>query len=613
MANEFIIKNGYISKGDSKIIGSLSATTLFGDGSNLNGISTVDNFTTGATLSENTIIFNRTDLSDAYNIDLTPILSGFTSDNFYVTGGTFSSNILVLGRNDGNSVIVTGFTSDDNYVTGGTYNSLTESINFKGTNSATTFNVDVSELLDDTNTFTTGATLNGNILQFNRNDLTNAYSVDLSSLSSSVNSGNVIYVDAVNGNNLTGVINNFTRPFSDLWSALNYTDTLTRTQNNRLLVYVRRGLYTNQGQMTFRDNVDVYCEPGVVFTGTFQLRTQSAVNSNFLGYARFEVSFLSAWGTAGHFDIRHESFINIEFDRGVFTGPCLLANFFGLNNLISIKANYIFSDGFNAGFGMTIRVDVNINVNILKYESTYSLYDFRFIGGVINISNNEGYLLNPNPYGYSGGFKQIFICYNSYTPKGKINIIGNYFNKVTTNPESTATGGFRFFGSPNVDVYFKGSIDAGDTYPAIVLSDGSGTLTIEGRVVGSRTCVSSFGSNRLFLNNTMLVRRTDAFTSPFSVGGSSEVYVNNSSYYSEFSGNLINMDTSTSKLYLNNVIAEGFVDLTGVTGTFINKGLNNPTIGINNVVTNRDYNQNIISDYLINLTINPNIKTPKFY
>lgn len=36
--NEFIIKNGFISKDNSQIIGSLSATTLYGDGSNLTGI-----------------------------------------------------------------------------------------------------------------------------------------------------------------------------------------------------------------------------------------------------------------------------------------------------------------------------------------------------------------------------------------------------------------------------------------------------------------------------------------------------------------------------------------------------------------------------------------------
>ncbi len=52
-----------ILNGDYNVLGSLSASTFFGDGSNLSGINTVDNFTTGATLSGNTIIFSRTDLS----------------------------------------------------------------------------------------------------------------------------------------------------------------------------------------------------------------------------------------------------------------------------------------------------------------------------------------------------------------------------------------------------------------------------------------------------------------------------------------------------------------------------------------------------------------------
>ena len=37
MGNEFVIKNGFISKGDSEVQGSLTATTYYGDGSNLSG------------------------------------------------------------------------------------------------------------------------------------------------------------------------------------------------------------------------------------------------------------------------------------------------------------------------------------------------------------------------------------------------------------------------------------------------------------------------------------------------------------------------------------------------------------------------------------------------
>jgi hypothetical protein len=74
---------------------------------------------------------------------------------------------------------ITNTIANDTYVTGGTYNSLTENIDFSGTTLFPNFSVNVSALLDDTNTFTTGATLNGTILEFDRNDLLSAYTVDL--------------------------------------------------------------------------------------------------------------------------------------------------------------------------------------------------------------------------------------------------------------------------------------------------------------------------------------------------------------------------------------------------------------------------------------------------
>ena len=46
MPNEFVIKNGFISQGNSTINGTLSATTIYGNGSNLTGVvSTTRNLT----------------------------------------------------------------------------------------------------------------------------------------------------------------------------------------------------------------------------------------------------------------------------------------------------------------------------------------------------------------------------------------------------------------------------------------------------------------------------------------------------------------------------------------------------------------------------------------
>ena len=109
-----------------------------------------------------------------------------TYDSF-VTGGTYniSTQSIDLSGNYGFnpfSVDLSSLSTNNFYLTAGTYNSLTKSIDYTGNDVITDFSVDVSGLLDDTNTYTTGATLNGNVIEFDRNDLLNAYSVDLSSL-----------------------------------------------------------------------------------------------------------------------------------------------------------------------------------------------------------------------------------------------------------------------------------------------------------------------------------------------------------------------------------------------------------------------------------------------
>jgi hypothetical protein len=62
-----------------------SGGTFYGDGSNLTGVVSEDNFTTGATLNGNILTFDRTDTTNAYTVDL----SGLVVNS---TGGT--SNIV---------------------------------------------------------------------------------------------------------------------------------------------------------------------------------------------------------------------------------------------------------------------------------------------------------------------------------------------------------------------------------------------------------------------------------------------------------------------------------------------------------------------------------------
>lgn len=85
-------------------------------------------------------------------ITLNTLSNYIGSGGTYVTGGTYSNGTLTLNSQD-NSITITGFTDY----------------------------------------YTTGVTLNGNVLEFNRTDISNAYSVDLSSIKFTGNtSGNCI-------------------------------------------------------------------------------------------------------------------------------------------------------------------------------------------------------------------------------------------------------------------------------------------------------------------------------------------------------------------------------------------------------------------------------------
>lgn len=85
------ISSAYVTLESINLSTSVSATTYYGDGSNLTGISGVsatDYYTTGATLINNSIYFNRTDSMSAFTVNLSSISSTGTSrSNGYMPQG----------------------------------------------------------------------------------------------------------------------------------------------------------------------------------------------------------------------------------------------------------------------------------------------------------------------------------------------------------------------------------------------------------------------------------------------------------------------------------------------------------------------------------------------
>lgn len=179
--NDTFITEGTISYDSKNLSGILTLNDNGGNSVIVSGVTDVQ--TTGVTLVGSTVVFDTNESLSAYTVDLSPIipapftcddlsgctiiqdiqqdildLSGQTSDNYYTTGVTLDNNTLFFDRNDVLSaytidlspIIPTGFTNT--FVTSFTYdnnNNIQLSLN-----NSTTFTVNISVL--------SGLTINGN-------------------------------------------------------------------------------------------------------------------------------------------------------------------------------------------------------------------------------------------------------------------------------------------------------------------------------------------------------------------------------------------------------------------------------------------------------------------
>ncbi|MDB4335437.1 hypothetical protein N9994_00075 [bacterium] len=175
--------------GNLGVSGNISGTTYFGDGSQLSGIVTTDNFVTGGvySASSETLYFTGTTGFTPFSVDVSALLD---NTNNFVTGGTYNSStdIVTLTRNDNVNINITGVSNT--FTTGATYNEGTELITFVR-NDGNSYTADLAAIASaTTNSFTTGATLNGNIIEFANSVLgLNYYNVDLTPIVSGATNG----------------------------------------------------------------------------------------------------------------------------------------------------------------------------------------------------------------------------------------------------------------------------------------------------------------------------------------------------------------------------------------------------------------------------------------
>lgn len=372
------------------------------------------------------------------------------------------------------------------------------------------------------------------------------------------------------------------------------------------LVYIRRGSYFLNSQITLLNRIDFYSEPGVFLYGWVQVHDNFLpVISNFLGYAR--ISSTNNGGNTGVFYISGPSYVNIEFDE-VNTDTQLVRSFISSSrNQINIRGNRAQATAVSLGAGIAFRNAGNMNLTLREYfRATNSIFDFRANTGTLNINIPKVVLLATGYYG--GNEKQVFYIRDAAARKGRINFVGDIEIEDFTNPGGI-NGAFRFFNNANCDVSFKGNLNSRKLI-AIAMESGSSNMTFEGTLSTEHTAINVFSSCSLHVKNSNIIRTTDTVVGPISLGNSGTLYINDSTIYSSFlNGNIINVGSTTSRLYMKNVLLEGVgsgscVNVSTFTGA---------TVGLINTVSNLTNSAGFVNSYSAgSFTTQANLNVPKF-
>lgn len=214
--------------------------------------------------------------------------------------------------------------TSDTFVTGGTFNTVTDNIDFVGTNSFPPF------------------------------------SVSLSSLSPSSNVGNLIFVDSVYGNDSSGKLNDFGKPFSTYTAA-----SVSATTND--LIVIRPGTYDEK--IILKDGVKIYAYPNVTFVGSYDtIITDDNVGVNAEIYGYMDINATCNSGTTNAIYIQNTgTTLNMECGDIIVTGTSNSRCIFNYSNQeVKIKAKDI--NSFTDNSSETIRLQGNVSGNSTTIE-----------------------------------------------------------------------------------------------------------------------------------------------------------------------------------------------------------------------------------------------------
>ena len=491
--------------GNTKVTGSLSATTFYGDGSNLTGISTDNFFVSGGTYNSGTddINFVGNSTETTFDVDLSSLVSSVSGDTFVVSGNAnAATSQLTFTNNSGGTFNVTNsaalFSDNDINVTGGTYNPNNGCVTF-GTNSGTTFDV-CGFLTGFTNTFSTGGTV-----------------------TQSATSGDTAITLQINGNqgfnsySITGVTDTFVNDLSFS------SNTFTITQNDGT---------------SFDSSIPTIELGNILSAVTFNIGTTGTISAT--------------------------TFNGNTFNGGTFNGTFVGDG----SGLTGITGNDTFVTGFTYNNSNTLTIsrndgiDFTTSINIMSALTVTSLYGVTTIqddGGELTIISDDfkikgdGITIQDN-----GGNDKILIDTTISTPELSGNIFFNdnqtfgsnvFVSNILTATTISATtfygDGSNLTGISSEDNFVTGGTFSSET---LTLNRQNGSVTITGFTSDSNTFVTGFTYNDA---NTFTISDNNGSNYSASIDIMSGLTVNGNSVFSGTSTGVVQIfgSGSTSPLF----------------------------------------------------------------
>ena len=530
------------------------------DGVSLSITGFTDFYTTGGTLINDTIYFDRTDTLSAYTINL----SGIVLTDTYVTGGTFDTltRILTLTKNDNVNISISGFS--DTFTTGATYTG--GYVYFDRNDVLSAYTLDLTAISGDSNTFVTGGTLSGNTLVLERNDNAQV-NIDLTDIRFSGGSGNCItdfYVTNIYGCSAVTIYSPVT-----LLSGL--TINLPTQDNLQTQIIVRD---SGSGEIKYRDvqsiisaatSQDIFVT-GLTFSSNLLTISRndnvsfSTLLDNFSGLTingNLTVTGDTTFNSITANTISATTYYGLPVNTDIFVTGGTYYPTSGLTTFINNTGGTfdvsgffkptddIFSTGFtyNAGtYDLTITrndgISLVANVGLLASDVTITGGTYNINTGVVTFTNNTGgtfsvsgftsgmtdttilsYTYNNNVFTIAdstgGTFNALFNSVTGLTVNGNLTVTGNTnVNSIVANSLSATT----YLGLPT-DIYVTGGTY--NTGTATFKNNTGGTFNVSGFFTGN-TDVYVTGGTYNSTTDTITFRNNTGGT--FTVTGITDIY-----------------------------------------------------------------------------------------